>query len=290
MLLLRELVLPEQARRWQFNQNEWIRCCQLLEDGYPFAVLIYLLELRIHMNFRTGVVGAERRISLKGLCELLERQKKKGSHWGEKKPDKDFVRRQLKALERYGLLERLPKERDLDPLLFRLPLADTGLIRPQEERHKEHHKERHDRNPKMPRLVRVSGGSAMQDSHEEHHKEHHTSVCLQEEQGKAFTFEQLRAVDVGMVRRVFTEVLPQLPEPLWQTEAMRILVARVWYARADGKHQTEEFWRWYFEQCRESDFLMGRVTTSQRRRPVKANFSFLLDLDRVQKVINGEYT
>lgn len=122
-------------RRWVFNEREHEVFQRLIWDGYPFAVLIYTMELRPHMDAATRIVGDRRRVSEAGMGEMLERHAKPGSHSGTaKKRDRYYIQRQLKVLEQYGLIDRLPKERRNAPMRFLLPLADTGSFRPQEDR------------------------------------------------------------------------------------------------------------------------------------------------------------
>jgi len=117
----------------------------LYEDGYPFAVILYVSGFRRRMDYATATVGvtAGSVVSEAFLGDLLYRSAKAGSHYGEKGRDRYFVRRQIGALERCGLLQALPKKKRRDPMRFFLPLAATaGLIRAQEERTINAHRER----------------------------------------------------------------------------------------------------------------------------------------------------
>lgn len=123
------------GKRWVFNEFEHEAFQQLIWDGYPFASLIYMMELRPHMDAATRIVGDKRKVSEAGIGEMLERHAKAGSHNGSaKKRDRYYIQRQLKALEDYGLLVRLPKARRNAPMRLLLVLADAGSFRPQEER------------------------------------------------------------------------------------------------------------------------------------------------------------
>lgn len=90
-------------------------------DGMPWgARLIYLMGLRPHMDFATGLVGTERRrVSLQQLREVLHVEPGPGRTDGGA-PSKDQVRRSLDVLARAGLVERQSRGRHL---VLRLPLA-----------------------------------------------------------------------------------------------------------------------------------------------------------------------
>lgn len=122
-------------KRWVFNEHEQKVFQSLIWDGYPFAVLIYVMELRPHMDAATHIVGDKRTVCESGIAEMLERQCKPGSHSGStKRRDRNYIQRQLKVLEDVGLIQRLKKKKRNSPMRLYLPLADTGSFRPQEER------------------------------------------------------------------------------------------------------------------------------------------------------------
>lgn len=80
---------------------------------------------------------------------------------------------------------------------------------------------------------------------------------------------------------LYLEILPELAGVRDITEQrMKKLRAR-WKSQA--RFQDLEWWRRYFEHVRESDFLMGRSTDFQ------ANFDFLIESSKFQKVIEGAY-
>lgn len=303
------------VRRWFFNAREVAALRLLLEAGYPYAVALYQLELRLVMDFTTGVVGLSRRISERGLLELLHRAPVQGSHYREKRRGRSWLQRQLSALEKFGLVERVPQKQ----LVFRLPLADSGVVRIGEERTYERTLFRDSPDVRADTLAEISapkitavsiacdealkqkapmsGRMSAPISADERTYERTTSV-------KSFTtttdrcalgvgdltMEQLMAVDMALVVEAFHSVLPGLPRVRFpDSPGYRGMVAQVWFAPPDGKHQTAEFWRWYFAQCRDSDFLMGRAHDSRRGR-FKASFKYLLDRDTFVRVMNGEFS
>lgn len=257
----------------------------LVAAGHQAALVLYLLELRPFMDGRTGVVGDARRVSEQAFIERLEVPASQGR--SRSRPSRDFIQRQISALVSAGLLERLPKVAKRAPMRFFLPLAAMGSIRPQEVR----------------TMARTMPGTMRQSENTEK-----TTICdaspemaapeparkcalhqsLEEEDGRFLTHEQLAAVPLGMVVQCYHDELKGMPRVLhWDNPGYRLLVARVWYQ--DKRHQDARFWRWYFGRVRESEFLKGRVP-GRGGRTFQANFKFLVQLDTVIKVINGEYT
>ena len=257
----------------------------LVAAGHQAALVLYLLELRPFVDGRTGVVGDARRVSEQAFIERLEVPASQGR--SRSRPSRDFIQRQISALVSVGLLERLPKVAKRAPMRFFLPFAAMGSIRPQEVR----------TMPRtMPGTIRTSDSTdktmpcvdqSEMPAHEPARKcaHHH---YLEEEDGQILTHEQLLAVPLGMVVQCYHDELKGMPRVLhWDNPGYRLLVARVWYQ--DKRHREERFWRWYFAKVRESEFLKGRVP-GRGGRTFQANFKFLVQLDTVIKVINGEYT
>ena len=256
------------------NDGELDALQRLMWGGYPYAYVLYVQELRRYMDRATGVVGERRRVSEQGMRETLER----GAG---------------PALERFGLVARLPKVTRRSPMVFLLPLAVEGSIRLGETRTKIHTITRTKDSGKNPVVVSIYGDSMNESAQRPaqrpaQHQEKITTTTGPE----SFTLAELAAVDMGMVVDAYHEALPGLPSLRVPTEGHRLMVARVWYMATEppGKHQTPRFWQGYFAQCAKSDFLMGRVTLDQRRGAFKANFKALVDVGTVLKVINGEYT
>lgn len=88
------------------------------------ARLLYLMGLRPFMDASSGLVGVKRRVSYQGFRELLEVTPERGSALGAiQSPSQSAMRNLLCLLERNGLIEKVPQERRIDPMVFRLPLA-----------------------------------------------------------------------------------------------------------------------------------------------------------------------
>lgn len=274
---------------------------RLMHAGYPFAYVLYVQEIRRYMDMATGVVGERRRISEKGMQETLERSAGPGPNGSAKSRTRDFIQRQLSALERYGLLVRLPKATKRSPMLFLLPLAVAGSIRAQETRTKIHTKihtiTRTNEAEKKSADLRLCSDTAEKPAQEPAQEpalrpaQHHVKITTTTETG-VFSQQDLASVDLQMVVDAYHQALPGLPPLRVPTEGHRLLVARVWWMATEppGKHQTERFWRGYFAACARSEFLMGRVVPNQRKGPFRANFKTLVDPATVLKIINGEYT
>lgn len=303
-------------KRWFLNGREVAALRELVEMGYPYAVVLYTLELRLVMDFATGLAGYPRRISERGLLELLHRSPQPGSHYSEKRRGRSWLQRQISALEKVGLVERAPKKR----MVFRLLLADSGALRVGEERTYER-----TTFPRVagagadklgvnsaPKIARISNGYCGEPGAERARSEQHLAAVSGEERTeerttsvKIFTTttdpvfeglsaEQYLAIDagmMGMVAEAFHGALPGLPRVRFaDTPGYRALVGRIWFANPEGKHQTADFWRWYFGQCAASDFLMGRVVANERRGRFRASYRYLLEWETFLKVMNGEYS
>jgi len=266
---------------------------RLMWGGYPFAYVLYVQELRRHMDRATGVVGERRRVSEKGMQETLERSAGPGPNGTAKSRTRDFVQRQLSALERYGLVERLPKATKRSPMLFLLPLAVAGSIRAQETRTKIGTITHTSAERKNLVVVRLCDNKDAQPAQRPAQRpaQHQEEITTTTEPG-SFSYADLMAVDLQMVVDAYHQALPGLPPVRVPTEGHRLVVARVWYmATAEpGKHQSQRFWRGYFGACAKSDFLMGRVVANQRRGAFRSNFKTLVEPAVVLKVLNGEYT
>lgn len=98
-------------------------------QGLPLgAQVLYLRELRRHMDYATGVVGMVRRISWQGLRETLETEPQAGI--ARVLPSKDQVRRLVGHLVRRGLV-LMVSDMVGKQLIMRLPLAVSDLSVPE---------------------------------------------------------------------------------------------------------------------------------------------------------------
>ncbi|MEO4030710.1 hypothetical protein ABH313_21995 [Chromobacterium vaccinii] len=92
-------------------------------QGLPLgSQVLYLREIRRHMDYATGVTGIIRRISWDGLREVLEVEPRPGI--ARSLPSKQQVRRLAEWLERVGLVRNI-SDMTGKQLIFRLPLAVT---------------------------------------------------------------------------------------------------------------------------------------------------------------------
>ncbi|AMO58138.1 hypothetical protein GZ77_20605 [Endozoicomonas montiporae] len=114
------------------NRREY----EAFEDEYLTheARTLYVLCLRRHMDYKTGLVGtAKRRVDMKHFMEYLSISRPRGSTKDPFNPKPKMIRGYLAELERVGLIERMPKPFKMDYMVFRLPLATSDLNRPNEE-------------------------------------------------------------------------------------------------------------------------------------------------------------
>ncbi|MBB5321177.1 hypothetical protein [Marinobacter oulmenensis] len=109
------------------------------------AQVIYLRGFRRYMDYASGVAGGPvRKLSYRALAELIAVD----PDWGSQRKRADTptvgrVRARVAELERAGLLVNHGSSRSRG-LVFKLPLADSGLLRPEKEQHKEQHREQHE--------------------------------------------------------------------------------------------------------------------------------------------------
>lgn len=109
---------------------------ELEEDalyGLPHEAQSLYRFLRWRMDKETGLVGATRKISYQAMFEALEVNRDKQSPIPEYRPTLKQLRVMIDQLIKADLLERMPKKRRMDPIVFRMLLVPTGLIRPREE-------------------------------------------------------------------------------------------------------------------------------------------------------------
>lgn len=99
------------------------------------AQVMYLRVLRRRMDFDTCIVGITVRLSYLLIAEWLEERPAVRSNKPIVRLTVSEMRAVFAMLERVGLVERvLDKNNEVLPLVFKLPLARTGLIRPKYER------------------------------------------------------------------------------------------------------------------------------------------------------------
>ena len=99
------------------------------------AQVMYLRVLRRRMDFDTCIVGITVRLSYMLIAEWLEERPAVRSNKPLVRLTVGEIRAVLAMLERVGLVERVfDKNNEVLPLVFKLPLARTGLIRPKYER------------------------------------------------------------------------------------------------------------------------------------------------------------
>ena len=99
------------------------------------AQVMYLRVLRRRMDFDTCIVGITVRLSYLLIAEWLEERPAVRSTKPLVRLSVGEIRAAFVVLERAGLVERVLDDKgEVLPLVFKLPLARTGLIRPKYER------------------------------------------------------------------------------------------------------------------------------------------------------------
>ena len=128
---------------------------EALQGLTPEAQVIYLRGFRRYMDYQTGVAGGRaRKLSYRALAEVIAVDPDWGSH--RKRADTPTlgrVRARVAELERAGLVVNHESSRSRG-LVFKLPLADAGSVRPEKEQHKEQHREQH-KEPHSGKVVNL---------------------------------------------------------------------------------------------------------------------------------------
>ena len=93
-----------------------------LQALHPATQIIYLRGMRRFMDYATGIVGVNRRISYTSLSECCEFIPDPRSRIPSERKTKSAVRAALAELERAGLIVK----KSAETLIFFLPLADTN--------------------------------------------------------------------------------------------------------------------------------------------------------------------
>tara|TARA_R110000868_G_scaffold111743_7_gene301458 strand:+ start:1705 stop:2487 length:783 start_codon:yes stop_codon:yes gene_type:complete len=257
------------------NSLEWQALDDLVIDGYLLAYVMYVSSFRRRMDFDTAVVGRSKpsSVSYAYLQSLLERRSKPGSHWKTQCPSLNEIRGEISALEKAGLLTRLPKLNKTDPMLFLLPLADRGAVRVEEEQHRKH--KGGGTKEKPATTLAGEGVNPVGTTNEQPHITETQNI-----QQKDFSVPVIRIIDL------YHQVLPRCKQiRAFYDPALTEKIIAVW--TADVRHTVLPFWQFLFEQVRDSDFLRGR-DFDQRRGKFEVNLYFILD--NVPKILNGRYS
>ena len=155
------------------NQSEY----EALEDEYlsHAARVLYVLCLRRHMDYSTGLVGTQkRRISYQQFKEHLRVTPRRRSTIPAFDPSKKQLRGYVAELENVGLIERVGKATPHEHMVFRLPLAS---VCPEYEGHMKGTDEGHMKGTvKTPLNQGLPGGGQQHEGHMKGTNEGHTSV------------------------------------------------------------------------------------------------------------------
>lgn len=84
------------------------------------------------------------------------------------------------------------------------------------------------------------------------------------------------------IRQLYNQSLPELPQCISSNATFDKNLRARW--REDCDRQSLEWWSWFFQIVKESDFLMGRT-----RQGFQCSFDWLIKPTNMSKVINGNY-
>lgn len=245
------------------------------------------------MDFATGVVGGKRRVSYQMFKELLEERRERGSTVSDYVPDRFQINRLLGKLEKVGLITRLPRVMRTSPMLFRLDLASTDVVRPDEERTMSALAGAHYANPHEDY---VSDGVNTRGAHYEERTTSGTSGYisnsneLDSPSGEAPVVNRVTPKKPDcphkQIINLYHEVLPQLRQMKAWGDKRKGYLRSTW--RQSRQHQSLDFWAGYFAKVARSDFLMGRVVGSDGRG-FDCDLEWLVKYSNLVKVVEGKY-
>ena len=280
----------ERMRRWRWCEREDAALDQLHDAR---AEKLYLRGLRKYMDYETGVVGIQRGVSHQMFIELLEERRERGSTAGGYRPDRYQIIRLLDKLEKVGLITRIPGEKRNSPMVFRLDLADTALIRPNEERTMSALPA-----PHLANLDEV-GLSVTMNAQRAHYEERTTSGIS----GFISNSKELdcASAEAPVVHRATFKIpdcphqqiidlyhkrLPELRRIKAWGDKRKTTLRSAW--RQSRQHQSLAFWEGYFGKVKQSDFLMGRISGSDGRT-FDCDLEWLVKYSNLVKVVEGKY-
>ncbi|MGB0662805.1 MAG: DnaT-like ssDNA-binding domain-containing protein [Pontibacterium sp.] len=141
------------------------------------ARVLYLMCIRPHMDYASGICGRKRKVSYQMFKEHLEVHRRPGSKIPAFIPTLKQLRGYVDELVHAGLISKLDKLKRTDPLVFRCLLATTDLVRPSEEgqeKGKQRGQKQGQYNPQQNQEVSLFDVDKVR--HRQHLEEGHTSV------------------------------------------------------------------------------------------------------------------
>lgn len=239
------------GRFWMINEDE----DAALEYLPHRDQVLYLRGIKPHLDMSTGLVGVARRLSYKGLAELLEEHRARGSTAARVSVSKQAVRECVKRLTGAGLLDQVRSGGRAEWLVFRLPLAHTVSIRFQEEQRRNNTPRTTHLKPVMARPTELGATQeqhTMNNTHQEIKIYNSTNVeCLKPAVLDADVgCDGLGAVDQDVlgncphaeILALWAEVLPMCKQPkraLWSQGAGAVNLANRWRQAARIQHSSE---------------------------------------------------
>ncbi len=135
--------------------------------------------------------------------------------------------------------------------------------------------------------TRTSGGVPTQEQEQEQEQEQKEQVANATRQTPKgdLTIARANGVPFSKITALWGEVCPHLPQPVLLTDARKSAIRARWNAELPDL----DAWRECFEQVKESDFLSGRVSPGNGRKPFRATLDWVAKLDNTVKIYEGKY-
>jgi len=87
---------------------------------------------------------------------------------------------------------------------------------------------------------------------------------------------------------LYHHVLPSLPKVIDWTPARAAMLRTRWKEKPE--RQSLEWWKAFFLSVNESDFLMGRTSGSNGRKPFRADLEWIVRPQNMVKILEGKYS
>jgi len=85
----------------------------------------------------------------------------------------------------------------------------------------------------------------------------------------------------------YHSLLSEMPRVMILSDKRKTSIKKMW--NMNEAHQDLEWWEYYFNLVRGSNFLMGRLDNNDNHSTWKCDFEFLINLNNFVKVLEGKY-
>lgn len=265
---------------------------RVLRGLHPDCLVIYVTVLRLCMDLATGLAGADPRfqISYGWMRSELSRPRNKKSKYPGRRASSitlKHLRVRLDEMQRAELIRKIPQRHRSDHLVFFLPLAFRGSIRPIEEGQTEGQRKQPDEGQR----------NNVKNQADTHHQGHAHNLSQGHDEGQYIRLgsdlivskKQKRSTQTEKARfasgsqssplpscphkkiiQLYREILPDLPGVADWTPSRQRMLRDSWQQFPDL-----DWWRGYFEAVSKNRYLMGKVNC------FRASLAWLVNRDNI---------